>query len=136
MRMGMKHARVLTIGCLMILCASLAAAQVPVTTFQDDNSRSGANTNETILTPANVNVNQFGLKANFQVQGQVYAQPLYVPNLTIGNSNHNVLFVVTEHDQAYAFDVDSGQQLWHTNFLASGRALLQINSVSSTDANC
>jgi outer membrane protein assembly factor BamB len=123
-------------GCSVVLWSSLLTAQVAVTTFQYDNSRAGANTHETILNPANVNVNQFGLKANFQVQGQVYAQPLYLPNLAIGNSVHNVVFVVTEHDQAYAFDVDSGQTLWHTNFLTSPRALLVINPVSSTDANC
>ncbi len=49
------------------------------------------------------------MKQNFAVQGQVYAQPLYVPGLNIGGTNHNVLFVATEHDQVYAFDVDSGR---------------------------
>jgi outer membrane protein assembly factor BamB len=118
------------------LCASVSA-QVAVTTFHNDNSRTGANTHETILTPANVNVSQFGLKKNFQVKGQVYAQPLYVPNVNIGGTTHNALFVVTQHDQVYAFDVDSGQQLWHTDFLVSSSLNHQITSVSSTDAeNC
>ena len=49
----------------------------------------------------------------------MYAQPLYVPNLSIGGVAHNTLLVVTQHDQVYAFDVDSGQQLWHTSFLLS-----------------
>lgn len=122
--------------CFVLLCASLGAAQVPVTTYQYDNSRTGANVNETILNPTNVNVSQFGLKQNFAVQGQVYAQPLYVPGLNIGGTTHNVLFVATEHDQVYAFDVDSGAQLWHKNYLASLSAVISIDSVSSTDANC
>ena len=77
------------------LGVSLLRAQTAVTTFQYDNSRSGANTHESILTPSNVNVNTFGLKSNFQVAGQVYAQPLYLPALAINGSNHNVLFVAT-----------------------------------------
>ncbi len=106
----------LSLACLSTLLCLSMSAQVAVTTFQYDNSRTGANTHETILNPTNVNVSQFGLKKNFQVQGQVYAQPLYVPNLNIGGVAHNTLFVVTQHDQAYAFDVDSGKQLWHTSF--------------------
>ncbi len=67
---------------------------------------------------SNVKTQTFGKRSTFAVQGYVYAQPLYVPGLTIGGTSHNVLFVATEHDQVYAFDVNSGQQLWHTNFLA------------------
>lgn len=133
----MTTSRVATLAYIVALMCASVSAQVAVTTFQYDNSRTGANTNETILNPSNVNVSQFGLKMNFQVQGQVYAQPLYVPNLNIGGTTHNTLFVVTQHDQAYAFDVDNGQQLWHANFLLSPTIALQISSVSSTDAeNC
>ena len=121
---------------LILFCASLMSAQVTVATYQYDTNRSGTNTHETILTPSNVTVSQFGRLAVFPVQGYVYAQPLYVPNLTIGSTSHNVLFVATEHDQVYAFDVNSGQQLWHTNFLASAGPLLDISTVSSNDVNC
>jgi hypothetical protein len=114
------------------------AAQVPhaVATYQYDNNRSGTNTRETILTPTNVNVSQFGRKTVFSVQGYVYAQPLYVPNVTIGGTSHDVLFVATEHDQVYAFDVNSGQQLWHTNFLAGSGLQQIVTTVSSTDVDC
>lgn len=54
---------------LLLFSSSLLTAQVAVTTYQNDNYRSGANSQETILTPANVNVNQFGRKAIFTVQG-------------------------------------------------------------------
>jgi hypothetical protein len=123
-------------ACFAVLCSCLLTAQVPITTYKYDISRSGANTNETILTPTNVNVAQFGLKMVFNVQGYVYAQPLYLPNLTIGSTSHNVLFVATEHDQLYAFDVNSGQQLWHTNFLANSGLQTIVSTVSSTDVNC
>jgi outer membrane protein assembly factor BamB len=122
--------------CFVVLFSCLLTAQVTVPIYQYDNSHSGTNTNETILTPSNVNVSQFGRKMVFPVQGYVYAQPLYVPNLTIGGTSHNVLFVATEHDQLYAFDVNSGQQLWHTNFLATVGLQLIISTVSSSDVNC
>jgi outer membrane protein assembly factor BamB len=121
---------------LLLFSSSLLTAQVAVTTYQNDNYRSGANTHETILTPANVNVNQFGRKAIFAVQGQVYAQPLYVPNLTVNGASHNVVLIATEHDQVYAFDVNTGQQLWRNNLLTTHTALLLINSVSSSEVSC
>ncbi|HKD86644.1 MAG TPA: hypothetical protein VKB58_17985 [Terriglobales bacterium] len=121
---------------VILFCSSLAFAQTAVTTYQYDISRSGANTHESTLTPSNVNVSQFGKMAVLSVQGYVYAQPLYVPNLVIGGTAHNVLFVATEHDQVYAFDVSSHQQLWHANFLMSTNPQIVINPVSSSDVNC
>jgi len=37
-----------------------SAAQVYVTTYHNDNARTGQNLSETILTPVNVNPSQFG----------------------------------------------------------------------------
>src|SRR5258708_1976708 len=83
-------------------------AQVSVTTYHYDNARTGQNIQETILTPANVNISQFGKLFSQAVDGQVYAQPLYVPNLSIPNKGtHNVVFVATEADSVYAFDADN-----------------------------
>src|SRR5215472_205800 len=121
---------------VILFCSCLAFGQTAVTTYQYDNSRSGTNTHETALTPNNVNVSQFGKLAVFSVQGYVYAQPLYVPSLVIGGTAHNVLFVATEHDQVYAFDVNSRQQLWHANFLMSLFPQIVISAVSSSDVNC
>ncbi len=95
----------------------LASAQVAVTTYHNDNYRSGANTREAVLTPANVNVATFGRRLQLEVQGQVYAQPLYVPGVEMAGTVHNVVYVATEHLQVYAFDANSGEQLWNTSFI-------------------
>jgi len=113
-----------------------ASAFGQVLTSQYDNARTGANLHETILTPANVNANQFGAVFTFPVDGAVYAEPLYVPNLEIpGQGTHNVVFVATEHDSVYAFDADgkSRTPLWTVNFTnpASG-----VGTVPGWDASC
>ncbi len=92
-----------------------------VLTYHNDNTRQGANTNESVLTPANVNVDGFGRLFTQVLDGYVYAEPLYVHGLAIpGQGTRNVVFVATEHDSVYAFDADSnaganGGLLWHTN---------------------
>lgn len=91
-----------------------AAASANVLTYHYDVARDGAITSETTLTTANVNQNQFGKRYSFAVDGQMYAQPLYMSHVKIGGATHNVVFVATENDSVYAFDAD-GQQttpLW------------------------
>lgn len=121
---------------LLLFSGSLLSAQTAVTTYEYDNYRSGTNTQETTLTPSNVNVSQFGRKMVFPVQGFVYAQPLYVPNVNINGTLHNVVYIATEHDQVYAFDVATGAQLWQKNLLIGSGALHQVTPVSSSDVNC
>ncbi|MDP9033696.1 MAG: hypothetical protein M3O50_02735, partial [Myxococcota bacterium] len=84
-----------------------------VTTNRYDNARNGANLYETTLNVANVSGPTFGRKFALPVQGHIYAQPLYLPNLTINGSVHNVIFVATELNNVYAFDADTaGAALW------------------------
>src|SRR5260221_1227287 len=89
-----------------------------VLTYRNNNSRTGADLNESILTPQNVNSTDFGQLFNDPVDGYVYAQPLYKANLPIPfQGTHNVVFVATEHDSVYAIDPDSNsgdnaQPLW------------------------
>lgn len=91
--------------------------QISVLTQQYNNARTGNNTSETILTPSNVNFEQFGKLFSFTVDGQVYAQPLWVPGVNIpGMGTHNVVYTVTEMDSVFAFDANTGAQLWTVNF--------------------
>ncbi len=83
------------------------ASDGAVTTNRYDNVRSGANLGETTLTVANVGGGKFGLLFSRTVDGHVYAQPLYLPNLTIGGAKHNVVFVATEANTVFAYDADS-----------------------------
>jgi hypothetical protein len=76
-------------------------------TYHNDNQRTGQNVNETALTPSNVNSTQFGKLFSLPVDGQLFAQPLYVPSLTIGSQVHNVLFLATQHASVYAWDADT-----------------------------
>ncbi len=104
---------------ILLLLPGLAHAQVSVTTWHFDLARSGANPNETVLTTKNVNSSGFGKLCSYPVDGQIYAEPLYVPGLVIGGSKHDVAFVATEHDSVYAFDADCNSKapLWQTSFL-------------------
>ncbi len=88
------------------------------------------NTNETILTPANVSGTGFGKVFSYPVDGSVFAQPLYVPNVTIpGQGVHNVLYVVTESDGVYAFDADGLQTapLWYVSLINPAQGITAPN---------
>src|ERR1700719_4349212 len=121
---------VATVACSVF--AGSAHAQVNVTTYHNDNARTGQNTQETILTPLNVNSTQFGKLFTVAVDGYVYAQPLYVANLTIQGAAHNVLYIATEHDSVYAIDADNGTIYWHINLIPTGGSTL----TSSSDIKC
>ncbi len=96
------------------------AALAAVSTYHNDNARTGQYINETVLTPANVNPARFGKLYSYPLDGYIYAQPLYMPQVAIpGNGVHNVVLIATEHDSVYAFDADSSSAtpLWRVNFL-------------------
>jgi hypothetical protein len=102
----------------LVLSHRSADAQTTVLTQHNDIGRTGQNTNETILTPSNVNVNTFGKLYAIPIDSQAFSQPLYMGSLTIGSASHSVLFVATENDSVYAFDtVANGAQLWKASLL-------------------
>jgi predicted RecA/RadA family phage recombinase len=112
------------------------AAQSNTVTYQYDNFRTGQNTNETTLTTSNVNVNQFGKLFSLPTDGQVYAQPLYVPGVAIaGKGTHNVLIVATENDSVYAFDADvSASPLWQVSLVDAAHGATNGETALNTSA--
>jgi hypothetical protein len=116
-----KHKFYLT-GLILLMSlfgiAQYSTAQVSVLTQHNDNGRTGQNLNETILNTSNVNVSNFGKLFFRTVDQNVYAQPLYVPNLNIGGRTRNVMYVATENNSVYAFDADdplANAPLWRVN---------------------
>ena len=103
----------------LLITSGTSFAAISVTTQHNDLNRTGSNPYETILNTSNVNVSSFGKLFSRSVDGQIYAQPLYVPNVTIpGQGGHNVVYVCTEHNSVYAFDADIpavSAPLWHVN---------------------
>ncbi|MGH7138001.1 MAG: DUF4214 domain-containing protein [Pirellulales bacterium] len=93
---------------------------INVLDYRYDQSSSGVNSQETTLTPASVNAADFGKIATTPVDGEVYAQPLYVSGVNIDGGVHNVVYVATEHDSVYAIDSNTGAILWHDSFLGPG----------------
>lgn len=86
-------------------------------------SRQGWNARETTLKTSNVNSTHFGKHVSYPVDGKIFAQPLYVPNLRVRGITYNVVIVATEHDSVYAFDADARTPqppLWFISFLTGG----------------
>jgi len=113
--------------------ASAAGSFAGVLTYHNDNSRTGQNLQETILTPARLASNKFGRLFSVPVDGYIYGQPLYVPMVDFGAAGvHNVVIAVTEHDSVYAFDADAaGDPLWHTSFLDPADGITTVPSADT-----
>ena len=88
-----------------------------------DAQRTGLNSTEASLTPANVAPQTFGKLFSYLLDGYEYGQPLLVSHLTVNRGVHNVVFAATEKDTVYAFDSDNygtGTPLWQASLLQSG----------------
>ena len=102
---------------------SLAWGQNDVLTQHNDNARSGLNSNETRLTPANVRVSKFGKLFTQSVDGIIVGQPLYASNVLMNDGQvYNVVYVATQHNTVYAFDADSKNvsPLWSVSLNGGG----------------
>jgi hypothetical protein len=94
-----------------------ARLRTDVWTWHNDNTRTGQNQDEFLLSPVSLK-NNFGLLASLPVNNAVDAQPLFVYQENIaGNGSHNVVYVATENDTIYAFDADTYQLLWQSILL-------------------
>ena len=114
---------------------TVAPANTAVTTYKEDTARTGNHVTETILNTGTVKQSTFGKRITYAVDGQIYAQPLFLPGITIKGTTHNVVYVATEHDSIYAFDADATQTeapLWHTSFINPPGVV----SPSNTDLTC
>jgi hypothetical protein len=105
-----------------------------VLTYHNDNAHTGANLAETTLTPANVNVADFGKLFTDSVDGVVYAQPLVKSGVVVpGQGTLDLVFVATERDSVYAFNADSlGAPIWHDSFIDPAAG---VTTVSDADLN-
>lgn len=118
------------------LCATLAFSAIAscagaqdVTTWHYNNARTGVQSNETTLTPSNVNSSSFGKVFSLPVTGDLYAQPLYLNQYMMSDGKlHNVLIVATAQDYVYAFDADGNNPaqgyLWRDFLVGSGETWL------------
>ncbi len=95
----------------------LCRAQAPVLTGGYDMARTNADVNETILNPATVSPAQFGRVFTLPADGQIWAQPLYLPNVAVpGQGTHNIVYIATAHNTVYAYDADTAAPpLWSAN---------------------
>ena len=103
----------------LVICAFHGMA-ADVTTYHNDNKRTGVNNQETTLTPGNVAPASFGKVGFWPTDGQIVAMPLFLSGVTIGGTQHDVVYVATEHDSLYAFDASNGTVLWKTSAIYSG----------------
>lgn len=97
-------------------CPKSTKADVMVLTQHNDNERTGANLRELCLTTKNLKSGRFGLLHSWKVDGQIYAQPLYVSGVELPDGTvRNVVYVATMRNRIYAFDADGGDNqkpLW------------------------
>jgi hypothetical protein len=113
---------------------------VSVLGYRGTAANNGENLGETVLTPANVNLNSFGKRFSTTLDGgQIYAEPLYVSNAQVTvagtTTTHNVVYVATELDSLYAVDANNGKVLWHDSFINPANGITPIPSavINTTD---
>jgi hypothetical protein len=110
-----------------------AVCQVSIWTGQYDQGRTSSNLSETTLTMSNVNTTQFGLLFDRAVDDAIWAQPLYLPQVTISGSAHNVVYVATINNSVYAFDGDTASlsaPLWQVNLGTAAPIVPTKNGIS------
>src|SRR5205814_104349 len=110
---------------------------VSVLTNRYDNMGTGANLHETALNPSVVTPSAFGKLYSYEVDGAVYAQPLYVPGVQVpGAGKRNLVYIATMHDKVYAFDADAaGAPIWSRDLTSSAAGTTAVPVVDITRRN-
>jgi hypothetical protein len=115
----MKRFGLIVAAIVMSFLSTCGPSEVSVTTQRYDNARTGQNLSERLLNTSNVNAAGFGKLFTRAVDDEVYAQPLYVPSVSIPKVGvRNVLYVATVNNTVYAFDADepdASEPLWKVN---------------------
>jgi hypothetical protein len=106
-----------------------------MTTYHNDLARDGVNSQEYALTTSNVNTSSFGKLFSCTVDAAVYAQPLWVANVSIAGGTHNVIFAATSHNTVYAFDADANPCItyWSKNLMPSNETWPNSVDMGSDD---
>jgi hypothetical protein len=99
-----------------------APANTAVPLYKNSQQLLGQYPHETTLNTSNVSTANFGRVASYAVDGAIYAQPLFLPNISTASGARNLVIVATEHDSVYAFDADhtTATPIWRTSFLING----------------
>lgn len=121
--------------------ATIGVTNLPgVLTYHNDLARDGANQQEYALTTSNVATATFGKLFSCQVDGAIYAQPLWIPRVSIGGIIHNVVLVATMHDTVYLLDADGSSATppqcvtyWSKQLLPAGETWGSYADVGSSD---
>jgi hypothetical protein len=130
------HARELSTLCFQAaeILQTRCMLSTSVLSYHNDLASTGVNANETVLTPADVNVDSFRKRFATPVDGQVYAQPLYVPDFYVSGGSapgvYNTVFVATQHGSVYAIDASSGSVLWQLSLTDSSNPLVNLLGAS------
>jgi len=106
-----------------------------VLTYHNNNSRDGSNQKEYALTTSNVATATFGKLFSCAADGAIYAQPLWVPKVSIGGGTHNVIIAASMRDTVYAFDADKSPctTYWSKTLIPSGETYGNYNDLGSAD---
>jgi hypothetical protein len=100
------------------------------TTFRYDNTRQGVNAQETLLRASTLASSGFKFQNSAVVDGQIYAQPLYLSGLpTSFASSGNAVFVATEHGSVYALDGSSLANIVSRSLLPSGDTSVPVSDL-------
>src|SRR4030095_8349072 len=116
--------------------ATIGVTDLPgVLTYHNNLSRDGTNQKEYALTPSNVTTGTFGKLFSCTADGALYAQPLWIPKVSIGGGTHNVILVASMRDTVFAFDADKSPctTYWSKTLIPAGETFGTNSDMGSND---